>query len=84
MSATLSKKILFVLGGPGAGKGTQCAKLVEKFGFVHLSVRWLALRCAAWQTGGTGANARATTERRTRRPATCCARSGSRAQPTAS
>ncbi|KAI9989945.1 hypothetical protein PInf_020249 [Phytophthora infestans] len=31
------KKILFVLGGPGAGKGTQCSKLVEKYGFVHLS-----------------------------------------------
>lgn len=27
----------FVLGGPGAGKGTQCAKLVEHFGFTHLS-----------------------------------------------
>lgn len=39
MCAALTKKILFVLGGPGAGKGTQCAKLVEKFGFVHLSVR---------------------------------------------
>ncbi|TMW64384.1 hypothetical protein Poli38472_013006 [Pythium oligandrum] len=37
MSAALKKKILFVLGGPGAGKGTQCAKLVEKYGFVHLS-----------------------------------------------
>ncbi|KAG2521288.1 hypothetical protein BBO99_00000717 [Phytophthora kernoviae] len=37
MSAALTKKILFVLGGPGAGKGTQCSKLVEKFGFVHLS-----------------------------------------------
>ncbi|DAZ99990.1 TPA: hypothetical protein N0F65_001994 [Lagenidium giganteum] len=36
MSAVV-KKILFVLGGPGAGKGTQCAKLVEKYGFVHLS-----------------------------------------------
>ncbi|KAJ2968206.1 hypothetical protein NQ176_g9294 [Zarea fungicola] len=29
--------VLFVLGGPGAGKGTQCAKLVEKHGFTHLS-----------------------------------------------
>lgn len=29
--------VLFVLGGPGAGKGTQCAKLVEEFGYVHLS-----------------------------------------------
>ncbi|KAI1300684.1 bifunctional uridylate/adenylate kinase, partial [Mortierella claussenii] len=25
------------LGGPGAGKGTQCANLVRDFGFVHLS-----------------------------------------------
>lgn len=30
-------KVVFVLGGPGAGKGTQCANIVEKFGFVHLS-----------------------------------------------
>jgi len=22
-------KVLFVLGGPGAGKGTQCAKIVQ-------------------------------------------------------
>lgn len=29
--------VIFVLGGPGAGKGTQCAKLVKDFGFVHLS-----------------------------------------------
>lgn len=29
--------VIFVLGGPGAGKGTQCAKLVEDYQFVHLS-----------------------------------------------
>ncbi|KAL1743293.1 adenylate kinase-domain-containing protein [Schizophyllum fasciatum] len=29
--------VIFVLGGPGAGKGTQCAKLVEEFAFCHLS-----------------------------------------------
>ncbi|KAG5363402.1 Uridylate kinase [Yarrowia sp. B02] len=29
--------VIFVLGGPGAGKGTQCAKLVDEYGFVHLS-----------------------------------------------
>ena len=29
--------VVYVLGGPGAGKGTQSAKLVEEFGFVHLS-----------------------------------------------
>ena len=25
------------LGGPGSGKGTQCGKLAEKYGFTHLS-----------------------------------------------
>merc|ERR1712020_102299 len=29
--------VVFVLGGPGAGKGTQCQRIVEKFGYVHLS-----------------------------------------------
>lgn len=29
--------VLFVLGGPGAGKGTQCANLVRDYGFTHLS-----------------------------------------------
>ncbi|KAJ8078496.1 bifunctional uridylate/adenylate kinase [Marasmius tenuissimus] len=29
--------VIFVLGGPGAGKGTQCARLVQDFGFCHLS-----------------------------------------------
>ncbi|KAG0625664.1 hypothetical protein M758_2G071900 [Ceratodon purpureus] len=29
--------VVFVLGGPGSGKGTQCTKIVEAFGFVHLS-----------------------------------------------
>lgn len=30
-------KIIFVLGGPGSGKGTQCDKIVAKYGFTHLS-----------------------------------------------
>ena len=30
-------RVIFVLGGPGSGKGTQCTKLVENHGFVHLS-----------------------------------------------
>lgn len=29
--------IVFVLGGPGSGKGTQCAKLAKEFQLVHLS-----------------------------------------------
>lgn len=30
-------QVAFVLGGPGSGKGTQSARLVEEFGVVHLS-----------------------------------------------
>jgi len=30
-------KLVFVTGGPGSGKGTQCTKIVEHFGFEHLS-----------------------------------------------
>jgi len=37
LSAMTKPNVIFVLGGPGAGKGTQCAKMVENFGFVHLS-----------------------------------------------
>ncbi|KAE8210987.1 hypothetical protein CF327_g5205 [Tilletia walkeri] len=29
--------VVFVLGGPGSGKGTQCASLVSDYGFTHLS-----------------------------------------------
>lgn len=31
------QNIFYNLGGPGSGKGTQCAKIVEKYGFCHLS-----------------------------------------------
>ncbi|KAJ1450727.1 adenylate kinase-domain-containing protein [Pelagophyceae sp. CCMP2097] len=30
-------RVVFVLGGPGSGKGTQCARVVSKYGWVHLS-----------------------------------------------
>ncbi|XP_070582165.1 uncharacterized protein [Ptychodera flava] len=30
-------KVIFVVGGPGSGKGTQCEKIVAKYGFTHLS-----------------------------------------------
>lgn len=37
MTTTDKPNIVFVLGGPGAGKGTQSAKIVETFGYQHLS-----------------------------------------------
>ncbi|EAT40122.1 AAEL008131-PA [Aedes aegypti] len=37
MTSSDKPKIVFVLGAPGAGKGTQCEKIVETFGFTHLS-----------------------------------------------
>jgi len=30
-------KVIYVLGGPGSGKGTQCARLVTDYKFVHIS-----------------------------------------------
>ncbi|KAL7719410.1 UMP-CMP kinase [Entamoeba marina] len=33
----VNKYVIFVLGGPGAGKGTQCKFIVEKFPITHLS-----------------------------------------------
>uniref|UniRef100_A0A7S0WVZ6 UMP-CMP kinase n=1 Tax=Pyramimonas obovata TaxID=1411642 RepID=A0A7S0WVZ6_9CHLO len=37
-TATSTKPVVvFVLGGPGAGKGTQCANLIRDYGFEHLS-----------------------------------------------
>ncbi|KAK9731387.1 hypothetical protein QE152_g13690 [Popillia japonica] len=29
--------VVWVIGGPGSGKGTQCDKIVDKYGFTHLS-----------------------------------------------
>uniref|UniRef100_A0A803L0B5 UMP-CMP kinase n=1 Tax=Chenopodium quinoa TaxID=63459 RepID=A0A803L0B5_CHEQI len=29
--------VIFVLGGPGSGKGTQCTNIVQNFGYTHLS-----------------------------------------------
>jgi len=34
---TFRPNVIFVLGGPGSGKGTQCARLVNEYGCVHLS-----------------------------------------------
>ena len=35
--ATQVAKLVYVIGGPGAGKGTQCEKLVSDYGFTHFS-----------------------------------------------
>eukprot|EP00040_Diaphanoeca_grandis_P023255 m.126178 g.126178 ORF g.126178 m.126178 type:complete len:249 (-) comp29184_c2_seq2:460-1206(-) len=37
LSTKSKPKVLFVLGGPGSGKGTQCGLMVEKYGCLHLS-----------------------------------------------
>ncbi|KAJ3274964.1 hypothetical protein HDV01_001828 [Terramyces sp. JEL0728] len=31
------KEIIFVLGGPGSGKGTQCEQIIKHHGFIHIS-----------------------------------------------
>eukprot|EP00128_Syssomonas_multiformis_P012702 Colp12_sorted_trinity150504_noHs@33861 len=36
-AAAQRPNVVFVLGGPGAGKGTQCDRIVKEFGYVHLS-----------------------------------------------
>ena len=36
-AGSMAPQAIFVLGGPGSGKGTQCARIVEEFGYVHLS-----------------------------------------------
>lgn len=37
LTSALHYIVVFVLGGPGSGKGTNCARIVKNFGFVHLS-----------------------------------------------
>ncbi|XP_043989042.1 UMP-CMP kinase [Gambusia affinis] len=37
VSHIMKPKVIFVLGGPGAGKGTQCSKIVEAYNYTHLS-----------------------------------------------
>ncbi|XP_060820071.1 UMP-CMP kinase isoform X1 [Bombus pascuorum] len=37
MSVKQKFEVLFILGGPGAGKGTLCRYITKKYGYVHLS-----------------------------------------------
>lgn len=36
-SVVQDSEIVFVLGGPGSGKGTQCERIVKDYGMFHLS-----------------------------------------------
>jgi UMP-CMP kinase len=38
LSAKKQHRVLFILGGPGAGKGTQSEKIVDSYKCIHLSV----------------------------------------------
>lgn len=37
MSAVPKFEVLFILGGPGAGKGTLCRYINQEYGYAHLS-----------------------------------------------
>jgi len=37
--------VIWILGGPGSGKGTQCEEIVKKFGYCHLSTGELLRAC---------------------------------------
>ncbi|XP_044076343.1 UMP-CMP kinase [Siniperca chuatsi] len=37
VSLMMKPQVVFVLGGPGAGKGTQCSKIAESYNYTHLS-----------------------------------------------
>ena len=37
MDAGKKPSVIFVLGGPGCGKGTQCGKIADEYKYVHLS-----------------------------------------------
>lgn len=37
MQRNYANRIFVLSGGPGSGKGSQCTRMVETFGFTHLS-----------------------------------------------
>eukprot|EP01137_Pigoraptor_chileana_P029908 Opistho-2@15799 len=55
-------RVVFVLGGPGSGKGTQCERIVKEFGFTHLSTGDL-LRAEVTSGSPLGANIKAIMEK---------------------
>ena len=47
-------KIVFILGGPGSGKGTQCKYIVDKYGFIQISTGDLFRKCVNDKTNELG------------------------------
>ncbi|RNF07188.1 adenylate kinase [Trypanosoma rangeli] len=54
MSEVTKPKVFFVLGGPGSGKGTVCASLVQEFGLTHFSAGDLLREASNNGTSGVG------------------------------
>ncbi|RNE94853.1 adenylate kinase [Trypanosoma conorhini] len=54
MSEASKPKVFFVLGGPGSGKGTACASLVQEFGLTHFSAGDLLREASNNGTSGVG------------------------------
>eukprot|EP00033_Pygsuia_biforma_P001661 GCRY01001863.1.p1 GENE.GCRY01001863.1~~GCRY01001863.1.p1 ORF type:complete len:191 (-),score=31.03 GCRY01001863.1:74-646(-) len=50
MVALEKAEVIFVLGGPGAGKGTQCERLIQDFSVQHLSAGELLRQAAQSET----------------------------------
>ncbi|KAG8199029.1 hypothetical protein JTE90_021043 [Oedothorax gibbosus] len=51
--ADVKVPVIFVIGGPGSGKGTQCERIVQKYGFTHLSTGdLLRAECASGSERG--------------------------------
>ncbi|XP_064136466.1 UMP-CMP kinase-like [Loxodonta africana] len=49
-----SPLIIFVMGGPGCGKGTQCKNMATKYGFCHVGLGHLLRQEAQRAPGGDG------------------------------
>lgn len=47
MTLVSSAPIIWILGGPGSGKGTQCRLIVEQYGFAYFSTGDILRREAA-------------------------------------
>lgn len=37
MDKKTKPQVIFILGGPGSGKGTQCERMVDRYNFIHYS-----------------------------------------------